>query len=268
MRPPLHGTVLITGASSGIGLALATQIAPTASRLILVARRTDRLHALAEQLRARHPNLAVDVAPCDLEDLAAVDRLAASLAERPVDVLINNAGFGDLGLFERADVDKLQRMILVNVSALTRLTRHLVPGMVQRRAGGVLNVSSGFGLSWVPGAAAYIGTKHYVTGFTESLRSELRPAGVVVTQACPGPVATEFEAVAENSLGQSPPSFVEISAEQCAREVLTAFQAGRALVVPGFRIRWVLRLTALTPRWLSRIALDLMGAELRRRLGA
>jgi len=253
MTPPLDGSVLVTGASSGIGEVIARMLAPRARRLVLVARREERLQALADELRAAHPRLEVEIQCCDLVDPRARRELLEALdAGSPIDVLVNNAGFGDQSLFERAQWTKLDRMIALNIGALTQLVHHLLPGMIERGRGGVLNISSGFGLSWVPGLAVYIGTKHYVTGFTESLRAEVIGQGIVVSQVCPGPVLTEFHDVTENTTGQRPPRFVMITAEQCAREALRGFERGRAIIVPGFYIRNLLRLDAITPRWLWR----------------
>nr|MCH9687639.1 SDR family NAD(P)-dependent oxidoreductase [Deltaproteobacteria bacterium] len=211
--PPLDGDILITGASSGIGEAIARQLAGRARRLVLVARRENRLQALASELQAARSGLTVEVRCCDLVDPAARQQLLDALsADAPIDVLVNNAGFGDQSLFERTRWDKLDRMVALNIAALTHLTHQLVPGMVERGRGGVLNVSSGFGLSWMPGLAVYIGTKHYVTGFTETLRAEVMGQGVAVSQVCPGPVITEFHDLTENTTGQRPPRFVAISA--------------------------------------------------------
>lgn len=261
MRPPLEGSVLITGASSGIGEALARQLADRAQRLVLVARREDRLQALAERLRRQRSGLQVQVLRCDLTDAQQRERLLATLEDGPgIDVVINNAGFGDQSLFERGRWDKLEGMVALNVTALTHLTHRLLPPMIERGRGGVLNIGSGFGLSWLPGLAVYIGTKHYVMGFSESLRAELAGTGVVVSQVCPGPVTTEFHDMAENTTGQRPPRFVAISAEQCATEALRGFERGRAVIVPGFYIRNLLRLYAITPSWLwRRIATVLAG---------
>jgi hypothetical protein len=260
-------TVLVTGASSGIGRELARQLAGRARALALVARRADRLEALARELKEAHPALEVHVRPTDLTDLedcgALIDEVDAALG--PVDVLVNNAGFGDVGAFDRADWDKLQRMIALNVTALTYLTHRLYPGMCARGRGGVLNVSSGFGLAFMPSFAAYVGTKHYVTGLSESLHVEAARLGVTVTQVCPGPVDTEFEAVAGNFTGRSPPGLVRISAAKCARQALAGFARGRALVVPGLVIRLLIFLGAWTPRWLLRLLYRPAGGWLRRR---
>lgn len=263
------GTVLVTGASSGIGRELARQMATGAKALALVARRRERLEALADELRHAHPSLEVIVRPTDLTDAAARDAMVDEVTEAlgSVDVLVNNAGFGDVGAFDKADWDKLHRMIELNVTALTHLSHRLYPGMVERGRGGVLNVSSGFGLQFMPSFAAYVGTKHYVSGFTESLHVEAARLGVTVTQVCPGPVDTEFEEVAGNFTGQRPPALVRISPERCARQALRGFRRGRALVVPGLLIRIVMLLGAWTPRWLLRLLYRPAAGWLRSREG-
>lgn len=269
MPPRLEGAVaLVTGASSGIGREIARLLAPTSEVLVLVARRAPRLEALAIELRAAHPGLTVDVRPCDLGDMAALDALAAGVEadHGRVDVLVNNAGIGQIGLFEDSAVDQLDLMLRVNVLGLTRLTRRILPGMVARSRGAVLMTSSGFGLTWMPLFSAYVGSKHYVTSFAESLRAELAGTGVSITQLCPGPVATEFEAVAGNPTGQKVPGFIELSAEQCARAGVRALRSGRAMVVPGFFARIGILAGARSPRWVLRILYGLSGRLMRKRL--
>lgn len=258
--------VMITGASSGIGRELARQLAPRAKTLILVARRRDRLEELRAELAALRPELGVHLEVRDLADTTALKAMVASVREAvgDVDVLINNAGVGDLGIFDRSDARKIECMITLNVTSLALLTHALLPSMVEKRRGGILNVSSSFGLAFLPGFAAYIGTKHFVTGFTESLRADLAGTGVTVTQICPGPVATEFEQNVGNFTGQKIPSFVEISGERCARIALRAFERGRALVIPGFLMRAVMLMTALTPRFALRIFANVVGRTLRK----
>lgn len=250
-RPPLDGIVLITGASSGIGEALARRLGPIARELVLVARRAERLEALATELTTARPTLRVRVCPCDLADAAQVQALLADLG--PIDVLVNNAGLGDLTLLERTSWDKLDWMLQVNVTALTRLTHALVPGMVARGRGGVLNVSSVYGLIWQPGVAAYVGSKHYVTAFTESLRSELRGTGVVVTLVCPGPVQTGFEDVAGTWFARKPPRFVFQHPDRTARAALRGFVADRARVTPGLVATATAWIASLTPHGLLRL---------------
>jgi len=267
MQAPIDGSItLITGASSGIGRELARVLAPRVSTLILVARRKERLDELAQELTARHPALKVDVRPADLAQGADVERLAREVlaAYGHVDILVNNAGLGDIGLFERAAWAKLEQMITVNVVSLTRLTHLLLPPMLARKKGGILNVSSGFGMTWLPGAAAYAGTKHYVTAFTESLAVELSDAGVVVSQLCPGPVPTEFEEVAGNPVGRPVPQILTVTPRRVAEEAVAGFSHGRAMIEPGFLIRTMVALGIHTPRWLLRLVYRPMGSALRK----
>lgn len=256
MPSPIDGgVVLITGASSGIGREIARQIAGRAKAVAIVARRKDRLDELRGELLAQSPRLRVTVYACDVTRGDERDAMLAAVEAEvgPIDVLVNNAGLGDLGVFDRAEWGKISQMIELNVTALAYLTHRLVGGMVARGRGGILNISSGFGLTWGPGMAAYVGTKHFVTGFTEGLRLDLLGTGVVVTQVCPGPVATEFADNVGNFTGMDVPGFLEISPERCARAAIRALDRGRALVVPGILIRFFIFLGAKTPRWLLRL---------------
>ncbi len=268
-RPPIdNGVVVLTGASSGIGAAMARQLAPRVQTLVIVARRQERLEALAASLRAAHSALTVLVRPCDLTDTIAAGALIASVEAEcgRIDVLINNAGMGDVGLLEAADWAKLRTMIDINVVALTFLIHAVLPGMLARGRGGILNVSSGFGLTWLPLFSSYVGTKHYVSALTESLRAELWGTGVCISQLCPGPVATEFEQIAGNPLGQSVPSAVELSADRCAELALRGFSQGRALIVPGAAAWVIVTAGRLTPTWLLRWVYGPIGRSLRARV--
>lgn len=256
MQPPIDGgTILVTGASSGIGLEISKLFAGSAKTLVLVARRGDRLEALKQELKAAHPDLEVEVRPADLSDLAAVRRLADEVLEAHgrIDILVNNAGFGDVGAFSDIDEEKMVRMIAVNVTAPSILARRFLPAMLVADRGGILNISSGWGLAFGPGFAAYVGTKHYVTGLTESLRVEMAGTGIVVTQICPGPVATEFLQHVDNPLGKEPPRWAQISGPDCAKIAVRGFKKGRALVVPGWGMRLIMGLNSISPRWLLRL---------------
>jgi uncharacterized protein len=253
MRAPIDGSVaLVTGASSGIGADLARQLAPRVKTLILVARRRERLEALADEIA--RDGLTVTIEACDLTDRGAVDGMVdrVQLEHGMVDVLINNAGFGDIGMFDLSDWDKTERMIELNVRALAYLTHRVVGPMVEKGRGGILMISSGFGLTFLPGFAAYVGTKQFVTGFTESLRLELKPCGVVVTQVCPGPVTTEFDDNLGNFTGQEVPGFVAIDPARCARDALRGFERGKALVIPGVLMRMAMAMTSRVPRFMLR----------------
>lgn len=259
---------LITGASSGIGRELAVQLAARCRCLLLVARRVDRLEALAATLRGTHPGLEVEVDGCDLSRVEEINALVQRLRARgrQVDLLVNNAGLGDIGLFEACPPDKLEQMLMVNVVAPTLLTRALLPAMIAGGRGAILQISSGFGLTWLPGAAAYAGTKHHISAWSEALRCELRGTGVRLTQVCPGPVATEFEAVAGNPTGLAVPSFIELDAASCARQAIAALDADRALVMPGFWAGLGVRLARWSPLFLLRAFGSSLAGLARRRL--
>ncbi|MFO0555221.1 MAG: SDR family oxidoreductase [Polyangiaceae bacterium] len=261
------GVVVITGASSGIGRAIAQQVAARAKEVALVARRADRLEELAEEMKLVNPALVTRIYPCDLGDRRARDATIAELChDLPrIDVLVNCAGLGDLGVFDRSSLEKQLGMIELNVSALVALTHAVLPSMVERGAGSILMVSSGFGLTFLPGLSTYIGTKHFVTGFTEALRLDLAGTGVYVGQICPGPVATEFEQGTGNFTGQKVPAFLELTAEECARACIRTLDRRRALVVPHPLIWLAIWIGARSPRWLTRLVLAPVGKLLRRR---
>jgi hypothetical protein len=262
------GIFLITGASSGIGRELARQLGPHAAGMALVARRADRLASLADELRESAPHLVVTVHPCDLTDLDAATALVDAVlgAHGSVDVLVNNAGLGDITLLESSSMEKNIRQITLNVTALTLLTHRVLPGMVSRRRGVVLNVSSGFGLVPMPGFATYVGTKHYVSSFTEALHGELAGTGVLASHLCPGPVKTEFEQHAGNPLEQSPPAFVYLSAEACARAAIRGIRRGRARIIPHLLMGVVTPLSRGIPDVLIRLFNRVVGRMLRSRL--
>src|SRR6266542_6112352 len=256
-RPPVDdGTVLITGASSGIGRELATQLAGRAATLVLLARRARLLDQVRDELRAQQPRLRVLALPVDLSDENDTDRVLAAVRDQvgPVDVLVNNAGVGDQALFDRTDWARTRQVLRTNVVAVAQLTAALVPAMVARGRGGVLNIGSGAGLTVMPAAAAYSASKHFVDGFSEALRADLAGTGVVVTQVCPGPVDSDFDTVAGSAGGMTggPPQFLRISAARCAREALAGFEAGKPLVFPGRAYRIAMRALPLLPRSLQR----------------
>ena len=253
---------LITGASAGIGREFARQLAGRAKSLILIARREQKLNELRDELNQRYPNVAVSVLKTDLADPAQLNELLAWLNHKGIDVdlLINNAGLGDSGAFSTSDPIRNEQMTLVNIVALTMLTRHLLPRMIARRCGGILNVSSSAGFLPIPDFAVYAATKAYVTSFSEALRAELRGIGVSVCSLCPGPVHTEFQEVAKRPGAQpdTGPEFVFVSAEEVVRDALAALEADRPLVIPGFPMKLGMFLVRITPmpilRLLSRLS--------------
>src|SRR6267378_8313742 len=253
---------LITGASAGIGCEFARQLAGRARSMILVARREDRLVELADDLQREHPNLHIHIRKVDLADLAELQDLLQWLDREKlgVDLLINNAGLGDSGPFANSDPVRNSEMTLVNVTALTSLTRHLVPQMITKHRGGILNVSSSAGFLPIPGSAVYAATKAYVTSFSEALRAELRGTGVSVCALCPGPVVTEFQQVAKRE-GMKPdigPQFIVVTVEQVVRDALAALEADRPLIIPGFAMKLLMLLARLMPmpvlRWVARMS--------------
>jgi len=255
-------SALITGASAGIGHEFARQLAGRGRSLLLVARREQKLTELREELKRQHPNLTVHIRKADLADPTQLKELVAWLEHEKIDIdlLINNAGLGDLGPFATSDPIRNEQMTLVNVVALTSLTRHLLPQMIASKRGGILNVSSSSGFLPIPGFAVYAATKAYITSFSEALRAELHGTGVSVCALCPGPVHTEFQEVAKRPGGrrESGPEFVHVAVEQVVRDALAALEADRALVIPGFAMKLGMLLVRMTPmsilRWASRFS--------------
>ncbi len=226
-------TVLITGASAGIGRALALRVARAGARLVLVARREARLRALAEELVLSGAPEPV-VLPWDLGEPGAAERLADELERRGLhpDVLVNNAGFGIHGAFARHSAERLQSMLSLNVEAVTALAHRLLPAMIAHGRGGLLNVASTAAFQPGPGMSAYFATKAYVLSWSEGLHEELRGTGVSCTALCPGPTATEFLEVAGLKETRAM-RLVTQSPEAVARCGHRAFRRGRALAVSG-----------------------------------
>ena len=250
-------SALITGASAGIGREFARQLAGRASSLLLVARRQERLEELRDELTNREPNLKVHIRATDLSDDRAVIELFDWLEREKIaiDLLINNAGLGDAGPFATSEPQRVKEMLAVNVTALTLLTRLLLPRMIAQRRGAILNVSSTAGFLPIAGFAVYAATKAYVTSFSEAIRAELHGTGVTVTSLCPGPVPTEFTQVAARP-GAKPdrsPEFVRVSAEEVARAGLAAIESGRPLVIPGFIMKLGMFLVRIMPLSILRL---------------
>ena len=240
---------LITGASAGIGVALARMFAQHGHELVLVARREPQLAALAEEVatagKPRPTVLAVDLARPE-----AVRRVARELLERALEpqFVVNNAGFGLSGPAATLSRAEQLTMIDLNVRALTELSLTWIDQLV-RHKGGILNVASIAGFIPGPGMAVYYASKAYVLSFSEALHQELAPQGVRVTALCPGPVATEFQARAGMTEGAGP-NVLALPAERVAREGYRGLMQGRRLVVPGAGNKAVTILSRLVPRGL------------------
>lgn len=260
--------VLITGASSGIGLELAKVYAEAGCDLVLCARRKSRLEALAETLRPL--GRRVEVLAVDLGKRRAPAKLVARLAamDIEVDVLVNNAGTAEHGAFASLDPDALDAMVAVNVRALTALTRHLLPGMLARGAGRILNIASVAAFQPVPALAAYAASKAYVLSFSEALSEELRGSGVTVTALCPGLTRTEMlsdlpdllrplvDAAGTAASGAGLATFLRDALVQDARAVALegreASERGDAVRVTGWLNAWAAAWSEVQPRWLLR----------------
>jgi uncharacterized protein len=249
---------LITGASAGIGREFTRQLAARARTLVLVARREQRLNELRDELRNQNAQLNIEVRVVDLCDKSQIDELIGWLKENKIDIdfLINNAGLGDYGSFATSDPERDDRIIHVNMTALTLLTRRLLLPMIEKKRGTILNVSSSAGFLPIPGMTVYAASKAYVNSFTEALRAELRDNGVTVTALCPGPVHTEFGDVAKRPGGQpeTGPEFVYVSVEQTVRNALAAIESDKPLVIPGFFMKFGMLLVRITPMSILRLA--------------
>jgi uncharacterized protein len=249
MNASTNETVLVTGASSGIGLELAKCFAADGCRLVLVARNTEALQSLAAELQQTH-KIETFVLTADLSLPETPARIFKELQGRGirVDVLVNNAGFGALGAFAELPLQWQLEMLQVNITALTELTGLFLSGMTQRRRGGILNVSSVAGFEPGPGMAIYHATKAYVLSFTEALAEELAGTNVTVTALCPGPTTTHFGKVANSQRERQLKKIPKMSAEKVAQYGHHAFRRGRILAIPGLRNHLLVFLVKILPR--------------------
>jgi short-subunit dehydrogenase len=242
-------SALVTGASSGIGEVMARELASSGVRTVVVARRGDRLEAIADGFDD------VEVMVADLLTMKGQRSVAARIADadRPIDLVVNNAGFGSNGTFHELDADRLADEVELNVAALTRLSHAALAVMIPRRRGWLLNVSSVASFQPAPQLAVYAATKAYVTSLTESLHEEARGTGVHVTALCPGLTKTEFQRVSNTEqYADDFPSFVWTSPDQVVRTGLNDVIANRALSVPGVQYRAMTAAANVTPRWVKR----------------
>lgn len=243
-------TALVTGASSGIGADIARRLAERGHGVTLVARREDRLQALATELRDAH-GVRAEVLGCDLADPAARDALPGRIAELglTVEILVNNAGYGSAGQFVTLDAAKETGMVRLNCEAVVALSQAFAPAMVERGRGAILVVASSAGFQPLPGQATYSASKAFALTFAEALHTELSGHGVAVTALCPGPVRTEFMEVAGAAeLASSAPGFAWVPAEECARQAVEGLARNKRVVVPGLAIKVVTMAGQHTPR--------------------
>lgn len=233
MSPMNRERVLVTGASSGIGWELALQFAAKGYDLILVARSQDKLERLASEIASRNA-VRAEVIVADLSREDEVQRVFQETEQRrlDVDVLVNNAGFGVMNRFQDIPTERLLRMIDVNISALTHLTRLYLPGMLERKRGRILNIGSTAAFQPGPNVAVYFATKAYVLSFSEALFNELRGTGVTVTCLAPGPTRTAFGDEAD--MNHTPLfRFTSMDVKPVAAAGIRAMERGRPLIVPG-----------------------------------
>ena len=252
--PTPDTAALVTGASSGIGAAIARELAARGHTLVLVARRKDKLDELAEELTTDH-GVRAEAVGCDLAKPASRQRLPARVTALglEVSILVNNAGFATGGPFAESDPERELQQVRVLVEAVVALTSAFLPGMVRHGCGAVLNVASTAGMQPMPYSAGYSAAKAYVLAFSEALHHEVRGAGVTVTALAPGPVSTDFWDVAgwEVGSGQSfenaVPKPAWVTAEQAARAGVKGLRDGRRVVVPGLPIRAALLASQYVP---------------------
>ena len=239
---------LITGASAGLGLEFAKRFAADKIDVVLVARRKDRLDALAAELVAAH-GIKAHVIAADLMEPAGARQLVADVNALGVDIgwLVNNAGFGTAGAFHELDAAKEAAEVQLNCVALTELTRAFVPGMIARKKGRILNIGSTAGFQPGPFMATYYATKAFVNSFTEALAYELRGTGVTATVSCPGATATEFAAVAGTDKSKLFAGTVA-TADEVAGEAYDAMNEGRAMIVHGLQNKLTAFASGVTPR--------------------
>lgn len=232
---------LVTGASAGIGLEIA-RILSADHDLVLVARRKERLQALADELDGNHR-----VEACDLTDKDARRELVERLVDVPIEVLVNNAGFGSTGPFWTNDADGEVRQVELNVTALTDLCRRLLPGMVARGRGRILNIGSTAGFQPGPYMSVYFATKAYVISFSQALAHELRGTGVTVTVHCPGATASEFAATAGNDVNWLFTKGSVATSKDVATDAVRAMRDGKRMRIHGLANRLGAWISSVSP---------------------
>jgi uncharacterized protein len=245
-----HRCALVTGASAGIGAAFAEHLAREQYDLILVARNRDRLESAAKHLHKEY-GIKAEALAADLTDSAELGVVENVVEDAHLDLLVNNAGFGTAGAFATLDANKEENEIRLNVIALIRLTRAVLPGMIARRRGAVINVSSLAAFQPGPYNATYSATKAFVNAFTEAVHEELRGTGVRVQALCPGFTRTEFQERAGIDASDLP-SFVWMTPEAVVAASVAALRSGDLICIPGLTNRALATLTGALPRSITR----------------
>ena len=262
-EPDPEATVLITGASSGIGAELARQLAARGHNLTLVARRKERLDELAAEIE-HASGVTVERRKVDVSNQAQRTRLVNSLrdGDRRVVGVCNNAGFSTFGKFQELPVDGELEQVRVNVLAVHELTGAFLPGMVQRGSGAILNLASLAGFLPLPTQATYGASKAFVVSFSEAVHADLGGTGVSCTALCPGPVRSEFfQAAGKESVDETAPSFVWVSAHDAARAGIDGMVKGKRIVYPALKHRVAGLAGRLAPRSLALPLADRFGFD-------
>jgi short-subunit dehydrogenase len=255
-------TCLVTGASSGIGAEIAKLLAAKGHGVTLVARREAKLRALAEDLASKH-GIRAEVITADLTDESSRTNIVSELESRElaVNVLVNNAGMSTMGAVYRGEVAAELTMVRTDVEAVVHLCTALLPGMVERRSGAILNVASTAAFQPLPGQAGYGASKAFVLSYGHAVRAELRGTGVTLTTLCPGPVDTGFGEAAgltDEEAAGALPKFMWVSSEEVAAAAVAGMDADRAVVIPGVFNRLGAASGWLTPR---RLILPLLARQ-------
>ena len=254
-------SILITGASAGIGETLAAKLAPEAAVLVLVARRLEKMERLKATILKEYPHLNIILFGKDISlrenQLYILEELSSQNID--LDVLINNAGIGDERLFYESEWEKAEKIIELNAKSVISLTHLLVPRFVKHSQGKcIVFIGSGAGIAWMPGNLVYSATKHFITAAAMILRAELKPKGVQVNLVCPGPVDTEFDTVAgiDQGMKGGPSQSTRISAEQCADDIIKGIKKNKAVTFPGKKLNRLMKLYLLLPWFVRRNFLD------------
>src|SRR5262245_19019285 len=243
---------VVTGASSGLGRGLATRLAGRGMSLVLTGRNEARLNEAAGEIRRAAPRVNVETVTADLSTPSGVPTLLAQVGDRPVEVLVNNAGFGSYGPFAQADSERELAEVAVDVVAVVTLARAFLPGMLARRSGGILNVASAIAFQPAPYQAVYGASKAFVLSFSQALWAEARAAGVSVTALCPGPTRTGFVEALGADVGHTAIYSRLADPEPVIEAGLRALDKGRAVVIPGVRNYLLAESGRLMPReWLT-----------------
>ena len=250
---------VVTGASSGLGRGLAARLSDRGMSLVLTGRNEARLNEAARQIRDAAPRVKVETVAADLSTASGISKLLDQIGDRPVEVLVNNAGFGSYGRFAEADPDREASEIAVDVSAVVILARAFLPGMLARGSGGILNVASTIAFQPAPYQAVYGASKAFVLSFSEALWAEARARGVSVTALCPGPTRTGFVDALGAEVGHTAIYRRLADPEPVIEAGLRALDKGRAVIIPGVRNKLLAASGRFMPReWLTRVSARLL----------